>query len=120
MTALDESFTLTVSLPVIFCLTSTSLLFSRVGNPFLTPVFLSEVSVFQVPSLGLHRQMKLLLHSCHCLGSGVLGVNVHWDVNSDGHECRIRSLMGMSSSEWHCQFVRIVGINRHTPRLLSP
>src|SRR5882672_7790761 len=36
MTALDESFALTVSLPVISCSTSTSLLFSRVGNPFLT------------------------------------------------------------------------------------
>src|SRR5882672_10780691 len=36
MTALDKSFTLTVSLPVIFCSTSTYLLFSRVGNPFLT------------------------------------------------------------------------------------
>src|SRR5882672_4210354 len=35
-TALDKSFTLTVSLPVIFCSTSTYLLFSRVGNPFLT------------------------------------------------------------------------------------
>src|SRR5882672_439179 len=36
MTALDKSFTLMVSLPVIFCSTLTSLLFSRVGNPFLT------------------------------------------------------------------------------------
>src|SRR5882672_3237526 len=35
-TALDESFALTVSLPVISCLTSTSLLFSRVRNLFLT------------------------------------------------------------------------------------
>src|SRR5882672_9305952 len=35
-TALDKSFALTVSLPIISCLTLTSLLFSRVGNPFLT------------------------------------------------------------------------------------
>src|SRR5882672_6768489 len=35
-TALDESSTLTVSLPVIFCSTLTYLLSSRVGNPFLT------------------------------------------------------------------------------------
>src|SRR5882672_2043184 len=35
MTALDESFALTVSLPIISCSTSTSLLFSRVGNLFL-------------------------------------------------------------------------------------
>src|SRR5882672_7393430 len=41
-TALDESFTFTVSLPVISCLTSTSLLFSRVGNPFLTPDYLLD------------------------------------------------------------------------------
>src|SRR5882672_8720279 len=36
MTALDKSFTLTVSLPIIFCSTSTSLPFSQVRNPFLT------------------------------------------------------------------------------------
>ena len=36
MTALDESFALTVSLPVISCSTLTSFLFSRVGSPFLT------------------------------------------------------------------------------------
>src|SRR5882672_4620524 len=36
MTALDKSFSLMVSLPVISCLTSTSLLFSRVRNLFLT------------------------------------------------------------------------------------
>src|SRR5882672_11575678 len=36
MTALDESFALTVSLPIIFCLTSTYLPFSQVGNLFLT------------------------------------------------------------------------------------
>src|SRR5882672_5162103 len=35
-TALDESFTLTVSLPIPLCLTSTLLPFSRVRNPFLT------------------------------------------------------------------------------------
>src|SRR5882672_6027832 len=43
MTALDESFALTVSLPIISCSTSTSLLFSRVRNPFLTQPYNVDV-----------------------------------------------------------------------------
>src|SRR5882672_5791469 len=39
MTALDESFTLTVSSPIILCSTSTLFPFSQVGNPFLTEPF---------------------------------------------------------------------------------
>src|SRR5882672_1538103 len=46
MTALDKSFALVVSLPVISCSTSTSLLFSQVRNPFLTT--LTHLSPFML------------------------------------------------------------------------
>src|SRR5882672_5347837 len=51
MTALDESFAFTVSLPVISCSTSTSLLFSRVRNPFLTHALDTELTTTNIPSL---------------------------------------------------------------------
>src|SRR5882672_585160 len=49
--------------------------------PQPSPVCLSEVPVFQIPRLGLHCQMKLLLCSCHGLGDRVLDFDIHWDIN---------------------------------------
>src|SRR5882672_8307363 len=56
-TALDESFTLTVSLPVIFCSTSTSLLFSRVGNLFLTVVDMDKKKLCSCNAIFIESQM---------------------------------------------------------------
>src|SRR5882672_7333917 len=53
-TALDESFAFMVSLPIIFCSTSTYLPFSRVGNLFLTvPKYVasSELTVKDLEAL---------------------------------------------------------------------
>src|SRR5882672_5657682 len=65
MTALYESFALTVSLPVISCSTSTSLLFSRVGNPFLTVegngVSLVTGKIHPV----YHMLVRYLIYGCH-------------------------------------------------------
>src|SRR5882672_5571967 len=66
-TALDESFALTVSLSVISCSTSTSLLFSRVGNPFLTTAAMTSLKmVCWLFQLSLHSAQSIFHHTCIC------------------------------------------------------
>src|SRR5882672_24445 len=78
-TALDESFALMVSLPVISCSTSTSLLFSRVGNLFLTQGFDpsgGKEGALTKPGVALD---PVVLSQC-------LGVVQYWDIfNNDRH-----------------------------------
>src|SRR5882672_3793063 len=71
MTALDESFTLMVSLPVILCLTLTLSPFSRVGNPFLTVLLFPNLCISPtpilclIPVLAIHVYVTLLCSHSH-------------------------------------------------------
>src|SRR5467141_1757838 len=59
MTALDKSFTLTVSLSVIFYSTLTLLLFSWFGNPFVT-LCLFRLSLFPLMAFHLSSSDSLM------------------------------------------------------------
>src|SRR5882724_11736504 len=63
---------------------------------------LGKLPTFPILSLGLHCHTKLLLHSCHGHGNGVLDIDVHWDIIGDGHYCRVQSLLDVSGIKWHC------------------